>query len=374
MAEAALVILILLILFLFFLLIFRPIRVVRDYERLVLFRLGRFAGTRGPGLVWLWPIIDQASRVNLREDFLEIPSQTCITQDNAPIDIDFLIYWKVVDPGLSVLKVRDFAGASQGIATTTLRAVIGDIPLDDVLAKREQINQVLRTKLDEVTERWGVKVTGVEIREIVPPREIQTAMNRQMAAERERRAVVLEADGKREASIKVAEGAKQSDILRAEGSRQAAILTAEGARQAAILNADGYSMALTKIYEAAHTVDQKTMQLQYLDALKVLGAGPATKFIFPMEFTNLVEGFAKRKEDSGRVRRAGIGIPGRLRLSLTPPCFWAIIVHGRARRGASGALYPQSATAGLNSLSRVCGQRDCLPVSVDGWVLCGGSL
>ena len=195
-----------------------------------------------------------ALRANLREDFLEIPSQTCITQDNAPIDIDFLIYWKVVDPGLSVLKVRDFAGASQGIATTTLRAVIGDIPLDDVLAKREQINQILRAKLDEVTERWGVKVTSVEIREIVPPRDIQQAMNRQMAAERERRAMVTEADGKREASIKVAEGAKQaailnaegakqSAILNAEGGRQAAILQAEGARQAAILNAEGYSAA-----------------------------------------------------------------------------------------------------------------------------------
>ena len=126
MLEAAIVILILLVLFLFLLAIFRPIRIVRDYERLVLFRLGRFVGERGPGLVWLWPIIDQASKVTLREDFLEIPSQTCITQDNAPIDIDFLIYWKVVDPGLSVIKVRDFAGASQGIATTTHRAVIGD--------------------------------------------------------------------------------------------------------------------------------------------------------------------------------------------------------------------------------------------------------
>ncbi len=288
----ALLVLVLLLLFLFILVAFRPLRIVRDYERLVLFRLGRFVGERGPGLVWLWPIIDQAVKANLREDFLEIPSQTCITQDNAPIDIDFLIYWKVVDPGLSVLKVRDFAGASQGIATTTLRAVIGDIPLDDVLAKREQINQILRTKLDEVTERWGVKVTGVEIREIVPPREIQQAMNRQMAAERERRAVVLEADGKREASIKVAEGAKQASILQAEGSRQAAILNAEGTRQAAILNAEGYSLALTKIYEAAQNIDSKTMSLQYLDALKALGAGSATKFIFPMEFASLVKPLA----------------------------------------------------------------------------------
>jgi regulator of protease activity HflC (stomatin/prohibitin superfamily) len=136
---------------------------------------------------------------------------------------------------------------------------------------------VLRSKLDEVTERWGVKVTGVEIREIVPPRDIQQAMNRQMAAERERRAVVLEADGKREASVKVAEGAKQASIL-----------TAEGGRQAAILQSEGYALALSKIYESAHTLDPKTMQLQYLDALKALGAGASTKFIFPLEFTNLV--------------------------------------------------------------------------------------
>ncbi len=298
MLDFALVLGTLLILFLLFILIFRPLRVVRDYERLVVFRLGRYVGERGPGLVWLWPIIDRATPASLREDFLEIPSQTCITQDNAPIDIDFLIYWKVVDPGLSVIKVSDFAGASQGIATTTLRAVIGDIALDGVLARREQINQILRAKLDEVTERWGVKVTGVEIREIVPPREIQQAMNRQMAAERERRAVVTEADGKREASIKVAEGAKQAAILTAEGGRQAAILMAEGNRQAAILNAEGYALALAKIYETAQTIDSKTMSLQYLDALKALGTGPATKFVLPMEFTSLIRPFVAHANES----------------------------------------------------------------------------
>ena len=290
--------------FIFLILIFRPFRVVKDYERLVVFRLGRYIGERGPGLVWLWPVIDVPVRANLREEFLEIPKQTCITKDNAPIDIDFLIYWKVVDPGLSVLKVRDFAGASQGIATTTLRAVIGDILLDDVLAKREQINQILRAKLDEVTERWGVKITSVEIREIVPPKEIQQAMNRQMAAERERRAMVTESDGKREASVLVAEGAKraailnaegakQAAILNAEGAKQAAILNAEGARQAAILNAEGYATALTKIFEAAQGVDSKTMALQYLEALKALGAGSSTKFIFPMEFTELSKAFTR---------------------------------------------------------------------------------
>ncbi len=135
------------------------IKVVREYQRLVVFRLGRSIGARGPGLVFLIPIVDKPVWTDLRELYLEIPSQTCITKDNAPIDIDFLIYWRVMDPSLSVIQVANFAGASQGIATTTLRAVIGDIPLDDVLAKREDINRVLRTKLDEVTERWGVKVT-----------------------------------------------------------------------------------------------------------------------------------------------------------------------------------------------------------------------
>jgi regulator of protease activity HflC (stomatin/prohibitin superfamily) len=241
------------------------------------FRLGNYNGTKGPGIVFLIPVIDKAVWVDLREVFLEIPSQTCITRDNAPINIDFLIYWKVVDPESSVIQVGDFAGAARGIATTTLRAVIGDINLDDVLARREQINQVLRTKLDEVTERWGVKVTTVEIREILPPKDVQEAMTRQMSAERTRRAVVTEADGKKQATITVAEGDKQSVILRAEGDRQAAILRAEG-----------FALALDKIFSVAKTVDAKTMALQYLDTLKALGAGPATKFVFPMEFTRLL--------------------------------------------------------------------------------------
>ena len=266
------VILVLVVLFLV-----SAIRIVPEYERLVLFRLGRCIGQKGPGLVLIIPLVDRPVRVDLRELFLAIPHQTCITKDNAPISIDFLVYWKVVDPALSVVKVQDFAGASQGIATTTLRAVVGDIPLDDVLAKREQINQVLRTKLDEVTERWGVKVTTVEIREIVPPKEVQEAMNKQMAAERNRRAMVTEADGRREAAVKVAEGDKQAVVLKAEGDKQAAVLRAEG-----------FALALQKVFEVASTVDAKTMSLQYLEALKALGAGPATKIVFPLEFTSLL--------------------------------------------------------------------------------------
>jgi regulator of protease activity HflC (stomatin/prohibitin superfamily) len=179
------------------------VNVVRQYERLVVLRFGRFVEVRLPGLRWMWPIINNGSRkLDLRERFLSIPSQTAITRDNAPIDIDFLIYFRIMEDTAekSILEVQDFIGAAQGIAITTLRAVIGDISLDDVLAKREQINDVLRVKLDEVTVRWGVKVTSVEIREITPPRDIQAAMNRQMAAERERRAAVIEADGTRAAS------------------------------------------------------------------------------------------------------------------------------------------------------------------------------
>jgi len=264
------------VLFVFYVL-YLGIKSVREYQRLVVFRFGRFHATRGPGIVYLVPIIDRAVWVDLREVFLEIPSQTCITRDNAPVNIDFLIYSKVVDPGHSVIAVGDYSGAARGIATTTLRAVIGDISLDDVLARREQINQVLRTKMDEVTERWGVKVTTVEIREILPPKDVQEAMTRQMSAERTRRAVVTEADGKKQATITVAEGDKQSAILRAEGDRQAAVLRAEG-----------FSLALDTIFKVAQTVDSKTMALQYLDTLKALGAGPATKFIFPMEFSRLL--------------------------------------------------------------------------------------
>ncbi len=261
------------------------IKIVREYQRLVVFRLGRCIGEKGPGIVFLIPFVDRPVWVDLREQFLEIPHQTCITKDNAPIDVEFLIYWRVVNSVDSVIQVSNFAGASQGIATTTLRAVVGDIELDEVLSKREEINRVLRTKLDEVTERWGVKVTSVEIREILPPREVQEAMNRQLAAERNRRAMVTEADGKREAAIKVAEGEKQSAILRAEGERQASILRAEG-----------FSIALEKIFGVAKKVDSKTMSLQYLETLKALGASPATKFVFPMEFANLLRPFTRYAE------------------------------------------------------------------------------
>jgi regulator of protease activity HflC (stomatin/prohibitin superfamily) len=263
------------------------IRIVPEYQRLVVFRLGRVTGARGPGLVLLIPVVDRGVRVDLRESFFDVPPQPCITQDNASVAIDFLVYMKIVDAMSSVLNVMQYEGAARGIAMTTLRAVVGDMLLDAVLSKREQINDVLRGKLDEVTHRWGIKVTAVEIREILPPREVQDAMTRQMAAERSRRATVTEAEGKRAAAIQVAEGQKQ-----------AAILEAEGQRQAAILRAEGFALALAKIFDVAQTVDSKTMSLQYLDALKALGASSATKFVVPVEFTNLLRPFIEHTNDA----------------------------------------------------------------------------
>ena len=195
-----------------------------------------------------------------------------------------------------MLAVTDFTGASQALAATTLRAVIGDIPLDDVLAKREEINNVLRTKLDEVTHRWGVKITSVEIREIVPPRDIQEAMNRQMSAERNRRAVITESEGARQSAINVAEGDKQSNILRAEGERQAQILRAEG-----------FSNALRTIFSAAEGIDQKTMALQYLDALKALAAGSSTKWIVPMELAELTRPISGAMQQARASANSGDG-------------------------------------------------------------------
>ena len=210
-----------------------------------------------------------------------------------------LIYLKVVQPVDSVMQVENFIAAARGMAITTLRAVVGDIVLDDVLAKRDQINAIMQTKLDEVTDRWGVKVMAVEIKEITPPRDIQEAMSRQMSAERNRRAAVLDADGQREASIKVAEGTRQATILNAEGDKQAAILHAEGSRQAAMLEAEGYANALTKIDEVAQSIDQNTMGLQYLEMMRGLASSDASKWIVPTELTQFISSFARNAAGAG---------------------------------------------------------------------------
>ena len=281
------------------------IKIIKEYERVVVFRLGRLIDpAKGPGIVFIIPFVNRLTKVDLRERYLEVPHQTAITKDNAPVDIDFLIYYKVVNASQSIVQVQNFTGASVGLATTTLRAVVGDIGLDELLAKREQINSVLRTRLDEVTERWGIKVTNVEIREIRPPKDVQDAMVKQMTAERARRAMVLEADGIRESSILKAEGSKQSAILTAEGGKQSAILNAEGDRQAAILRGQGLGESLGFVFQGVKGVDSKTMALQYLDALKSIGQSPSTKYIFPLEFTSIFSKFREYLQGSDENKKA----------------------------------------------------------------------
>ena len=267
------------------------VRAVKEYDRLVIFFIGRYRAVRGPGLTFVIPFVESAIKVDMREKIIDIPSQTAITKDNASIGIDFLVYYRITDPELSVTKVGDVVDATGKIATTTLRAVIGDIVLDDVLSRRDQINDVLRVKLDETTERWGMKITTVEIREIEPPRAIQDAMNRQMSAERDRRAEVTLAEGEKQAAIERAEGNKQSAILEAEGEKQSQILRAQGEREAQLLTAEGYAKALKAIYEQARDIDNKTMALQYMDMLEKVGSSPSTKFVLPMELTSMVQNF-----------------------------------------------------------------------------------
>jgi regulator of protease activity HflC (stomatin/prohibitin superfamily) len=278
-------------------------KIVPEYQRLVRFTLGRYDGTpRGPGWVWTIPFVHGTINVDLREEVFDVEPQTCITKDNAPVTVDMLVFLRVVDPEMAVLRVQSYRLAARGMAITTLRAVVGDMNLDDVLAKREQMNTLMQARMDEVTDRWGVKVNAVEIREILPPRDIQEAMSRQMSAERFRRATVTEAEGTREAAVTIANGNRDAAILNAEGERQSAILNAEGNRQAAILNAEGFAMALDRIFQSASRVDEKTMALQYLDMMKSLAGSDSTKWVVPMELTTFVQGFARNMSSA-----AGVG-------------------------------------------------------------------
>jgi regulator of protease activity HflC (stomatin/prohibitin superfamily) len=267
----------------------RSLRIIREFERVVLFRLGRNVGVRGPGLIAINPATDRTIKVDLREQFLEVPHQTAITADNAPISIDFIIFYKVVDPEMTVLSIGNFAGAALNVAATTLRSVVGDMPLDNVLSKREEMNASLRVRLDDATEPWGVKVTKVEVREVNPPTGVLDAMTRQMSAERTRRAQVTEAEGQKQSAILASEGERQAAITIAEGRQQATILAAEGERQAALLRAQGFSGGLSTILAVAKDLDENTLILQYLDTLKQIGSSPSTKFVVPMELSGALK-------------------------------------------------------------------------------------
>ncbi len=264
-------------------LLYKGIKIVPEYKRIVVLRLGKvLKKTKGPGVVFIIPIIDKPIWIDIREKLLEIPKQTCITKDNAPIDIDFIVYYRVIDPISAVVNVNNYEQATINLATTTLRAVIGNMTLDDVLSKREEINATLQAKLDEVTERWGVKVSSVEIREITPPRNVLDAMTMQMAAERERRAMIAEAEGKKESQIRIAEGEKQAAILKAEGEKEAMIRKAEG-----------YAAYLEKLREAARNLDENSLTVLYIDSLEKIASSDSTKFVFPYELLEFLKTLKK---------------------------------------------------------------------------------
>lgn len=267
--------------------------IVQQYQRMVVQRFGTFVGTRRPGFHFLIPIMYSGTKVDLRERVARVPTQKYITSDNVVVDMDFVIYYRVMEDiaERAVLEVQNFELAVVNLAFATLRAVIGSTTLAEALTERERIRDQLQVRMDEVTERWGVKVSQVEINEIDPPPGVKQAMEREKSAEAIKTAEITESEGARQAQINRAEGEKQSEILQAEGQRQSEILKAEGDQQAQVLRAQGFSEALDRIFQVANTVDAKTMSLQYFDTLKSLGDSPSTKWIFPMEFTNMLSPF-----------------------------------------------------------------------------------
>ena len=226
--------------------------VIRQYERGLIERFGRYSETLEPGLKFIVPIMDKLrARVDMRERVLDIEPQPVITRDNVTVTVDAVIYYFVTEARAVQYEVANFGAAVSKLAQTNIRNVIGEMTLDETLTSREHINNALRETLDEATDRWGVKVTRVEVKEIEPPRDIAEAMSKQMKAEREKRATILDAEAYREKQILEAEGDKQNAILVAEGQRQREILTAEGDRQAAILRAEGEAKAIEEVSTAA---------------------------------------------------------------------------------------------------------------------------
>ncbi len=267
--------------------------IVQQYQRMVLQRFGTYIGNKRPGIHLLIPFLYHGTKVDLRERVTRVPTQKYITADNVVVDMDFVIYYRVMEDQVdrAVLEVQNFEQAVINLAFATLRAVIGAIELATALSERERIRDEVQLRMDEVTSRWGVKVSQVEINEVDPPQGVKAAMERQKSAEAIKTADITESEGQRQAQINRAEGEKQAAILQAEGLRQADILQAQGEQQATVLRADGFSTALDRIYNVARTVDARTMSLQYFDTLKSLGASPSTKFIFPMEFTSMLAPF-----------------------------------------------------------------------------------
>ncbi|MHB1435041.1 MAG: SPFH domain-containing protein [Thermoplasmata archaeon] len=281
--------LVVLVLFVLIVVLIRMAYTIQPYQQGIVTILGSFKYVINPGFHWVSPIA-HVTKLDLRTQVLEVPRQEVITKDNSPTNVDAIIYIKVVDSTNAIYKVQDYHVATVALAQTTLRSVIGDMELDEVLYNRERINTRLRDILDEATDRWGVRVEAVEIKEVDPVGPVKAAMEEQTSAERQRRAAVLRADGEKRSAILVSEGQKRSRILQAEGVRQSKILEAEGSRMATILEAQGEAQRLRILALGAGTLDAKALTVLSLDTVAKVGDGQATKILFPFEFSRLMEG------------------------------------------------------------------------------------
>ncbi len=268
------------------------VKIIQPYEQGLLIRLGNFRRVLNPGFNMVAPLISEVIKMDLRTQVMDVPRQEVITKDNSPTNVDAIIYIKVVDPKKAFFEVDDYRRATIYLGQTTLRSLIGNMELDEVLYSRDTINTHLRDILDKATDQWGVRVEAVEIREVDPVGPVKAAMEEQTSAERRRRAAILTADGEKRSAILVAEGDKRSRILQAEGVRQSKILEAEGQRLAIILEGQGEAQKLRILAMGALPLDHKALTVLSLDTLKKMGDGQATKIIFPFEISRLVEGAA----------------------------------------------------------------------------------
>jgi len=299
------IVLLAILLLLLLIVIASHIKIVRPWQKALVERVGRYHRTLTPGLNLLIPFIENAKRVDMREQVVDVPPQEVITRDNVVVTVDAVIYHEITDPVKVVYNIRDFRMAVVKLAQTNLRNVIGDLSLDESLTSRERVNTKLRQVLDEATDKWGSKVTRVELQRIEPPRDVTEAMHKQMRAERERRAMVLEAQGIKEATIAKAEGDRQARILKAEGEKQSAILRAEGDAEAIervakaerfkkLTVAEGEAQAVKNVFAAIHEGNPTNdlIAIKYLEALQSIAQGKANKVFLPYEISGVMSSIA----------------------------------------------------------------------------------
>ncbi len=281
------------------------LRIVQPWQKALVVRLGRYQRTVNPGLNMINPFLERLTKVDMREQVVDVPPQEVITEDNVVVTVDAVIYYEVTDPVKVTYNVQDFRMAVIKLAQTNLRNVVGDLTLDTSLTSRESINAKLRAVLDEATDKWGTRVTRVELQRIEPPRDVTDAMHKQMRAERERRAMVLEAQGVKEATINKAEGDRQARILQSEGERQSAILRAEGEAQAIeriataerfkrIAVAEGEAQAVKNVFSAIHEGNPSNdlLAIKYMEALQAIAQGSANKVFLPYEASGIMSSIA----------------------------------------------------------------------------------